>query len=84
MNDQLVLDIQLRSDLKFDNFLLGDNEQVLTNIKNIQKEHDCYFLWGVKGSGKTHLLNALCHDFQHRFPDTSLAYLPLGEDIEIR
>jgi len=45
MNDQLVLDIQLRSDLKFDNFLLGDNEQVLTNIKNIQKEHDCYFLW---------------------------------------
>lgn len=82
MKDQLLLDIQLRSDWRFDNFLTGDNSQLLETLKTIEPGYGCYFLWGSDACGKTHLLNALCHDFQFRYPSTSLLYLPLGGDID--
>lgn len=81
MNDQLILDIQLRSDWQFDNFILGENTQLLEHLKSIEESYAFYFVWGINGSGKTHLLNALCHDFQFRFPYVSLVYLPLGGEI---
>jgi DnaA family protein len=82
MNDQLTLDVQLRLDWNFDNFISGENIQIISALKKIKNESASYFIWGKKGSGKTHLLNALCHDFQSRFPEASLAYLPLGEDFD--
>lgn len=81
MNDQLLLDIQLRSDWKFDNFLAGENTQLLESLKSIEQGYSCYFLWGVEACGKTHLLNALCHDFQFHHPNAALLYLPLGGDV---
>jgi len=71
MNDQLTLDVQLRLDWNFDNFISGENIQIISSLKKIKNESASYFLWGKKGSGKTHLLNALCHDFQSRFPEAS-------------
>jgi DnaA family protein len=82
MNDQLTLDVQLRSDWNFDNFHIAENQQVVSYLQNINKQWTSIFIWGEQASGKTHLLNALCHDYQFKHPEVSLVYLPLAEDYD--
>lgn len=51
---QLSLDIKLREDATFENFV-GDAGMQL------QLPEAWTYLWGGKGSGRSHLLQALCH-----------------------
>ncbi|MBV1876695.1 MAG: DnaA regulatory inactivator Hda [Pseudomonadales bacterium] len=54
MNKQLALDLKLRDDATFSNYLGGAATKVL--------QADAWtYLWGKPGSGKTHLLQAICH-----------------------
>lgn len=75
MNQQLTLGISLRDDATFDNFFSGRNEQVIYNLIN---QEDAYvFLFGSAGTGKSHLLQAACHQVGQK--GLPVAYLPFAE-----
>lgn len=71
---QLPLHLGLRDDALFDNFFVGENAQVMAALKAL---HEQFILcYGETGSGRTHLLQAVCHHFEN---DKKIFYLPLSE-----
>ena len=76
MNQQLTLGIRLRDDATFDNFFSGENKQIIHNLKNQQEPY--VFLFGASGTGKSHLLQAACHEAGKK--GDSVVYLPLSEE----
>ncbi len=62
MIPQLPLGIGLRVDADFDSFYAGANRQVVAEIiACVRNSGERYlYLWGPKGSGKSHLLQAGC------------------------
>ena len=74
---QLPLDIQLRIDATFDNFIAGRNQALLTHLRQMAQAPAQQFLFwhGAQGSGCTHLAHALTASVsQHRL---RAVYLPL-------
>ena len=56
-----------RRDCRFDDFVSGPNEAVVRTLQQVADEPGSHiFLFGGQGSGKTHLLNALCHETRER------------------
>ena len=77
---QLSLGVSLRDDRTFKNFYSADgvNEQVICAIKRVAEgEKDNLIIWGRRGSGLTHLLQAACHNASNNA--ISIQYLPLRE-----
>ena len=76
MSQQLTLGLRLRDDATFDNYFAGQNNQV---VHSLQEQNEPYvFLFGTKGSGKSHLLQAACHEVgKNNLP---VVYLPLAEE----
>ena len=76
MSEQLTLGIYLRDDATFDNYFSGQNDAV---IYNLETQNEPYiFLFGDNGTGKSHLLQAACHEVgQEGLP---VVYLPLAEE----
>ncbi|MES0874492.1 DnaA regulatory inactivator Hda [Sinimarinibacterium thermocellulolyticum] len=74
---QLALAVQLRDTASFDSYFAGPNLDVVTALRELAQP---LALFGPKGSGRTHLLQAACRE--HRG-----AYLPLaaiaGENPEL-
>lgn len=63
MAEQLALSVRLRDDATFDNFFVGDNAltvEALTAALRGDGEQ-FFFIWGLTGTGRTHLLQACCH-----------------------
>ncbi|VAX11260.1 DnaA inactivator Hda (shorter homolog of DnaA) [hydrothermal vent metagenome] len=75
MSLQLPLGIQLRDSATFTNFQAAQNQQLLSALQDNQQT--CVFFWGKAGTGKSHLLQALCHAQAEE--DRRVAYLPLAE-----
>lgn len=75
MNQQLPLGIGLRDDATFDNFLQIGNEHVVAALRQVTDPS--VYLWGNEGTGKSHLLQAICHFAAAR--QQRAAFLPLGE-----
>ncbi|MCW9030637.1 MAG: DnaA regulatory inactivator Hda [Gammaproteobacteria bacterium] len=76
MKQQLTLGIRLRDDATFDNYFAGQNEQVVYNLK--LQDEPYVFLFGENGTGKSHLLQAACHQIgKNGLP---VVYLPLAEE----
>lgn len=77
MNHQLALpDIKLNEEATFSSFCWGENtllRKELTSMLDGLGESFVY-LWGNKGIGKSHLLQAACHALS---PHQSTLYLPL-------
>ena len=74
---QLPLEISLRDEANFDNFLAGRETGPLVDALQRQLEEsgeDIIFIYGPEGSGKSHLLQAACHGAGSR-----ALYLPLAE-----
>lgn len=56
-----------RRDCRFDDFIAGPNGAVVEALQHVPDEPgSSVFLFGETGSGKTHLLNALCHEMRER------------------
>lgn len=72
---QLPLGIGLRDSATFTNFHAGSNSEALQSLSRGQEAF--VYLWGPAGSGKTHLLQALCQ--QQGEAGHTVAYLPLAE-----
>lgn len=68
---QLPLRIGLMDGATFENFLPGDNGELLRLLQ--RGSEPVVFLWGEAGSGKSHLLQAACRLAR------GAAYLPLAE-----
>ncbi len=73
--NQLPLGIGFREGMTFDNFRFGSNQEALHTL--IGGGQQFIYLWGPKGSGKSHLLQALGH--QAAAEGRSSAYLPLAD-----
>jgi len=64
---QIPLQLMPRRDCRFDDFVAGPNVAVVEALKNVPDDPGAnIFLFGEQGSGKTHLLNALCHETRER------------------
>lgn len=73
---QIPLQLIPRQDCSFDNFVVGPNASVVDALKQMTAEAGTHvFLSGERGSGKSHLLNALCH--RVRAENGRAFYLPL-------
>jgi len=63
---QLALGLQWRDASAFENFLAARNREAVERTRAVAMTghvtpRDWLFLWGEPGSGKTHLLEAVCH-----------------------
>lgn len=60
---QLPFDFSVSENFSFSNFLVSEkNAELLELVKNFSSHNDVItFIWGNKGVGKSHLLQALCH-----------------------
>ncbi len=76
---QLILNFDLREVARFDNFIVDDNQTLINDLQN--KSQFCVFYYGTSGSGKTHLLHSLCH--QYSIESKSTTYIPLAEYTEL-
>lgn len=72
---QLPLGVQLRDSATFASFHSAHNRQLLAALKETQET--CVYFWGKTGTGKSHLLQALCHEKAGE--GWRVAYLPLAE-----
>lgn len=80
MPGQLPLHISLRDSATFANFLPADNAQVLLQLVEAAslKGEAFIYLWGAPGTGKTHLLQAVCHAMSRN--NATGVYLPLAHE----
>jgi len=79
MIQQLPLGIQLKAAARFSNFVAGPNDELLNQLQLAAKgKGEPFFLiWGSAGSGKSHLLQASCH--QAAGHGRTAAYLSLHD-----
>lgn len=79
---QLPLGIKLNDEATFSNFYTGPNAAVASAVKQLADPESanvesCIYLWGPPASGRSHLLQAACH--QMAAADGLAMYLPLDE-----
>lgn len=78
---QLPLGIKLRDEATFANFYAGPNAAVVAAVRALAAPGDTagsqVYLWGAPGSGRSHLLQAACHEAAAA--GLLAMYLPLQE-----
>jgi DnaA family protein len=72
---QLPLGVRLRAGAVFASFAPGQNAELLTALRSAAGP---VWLWGAHGTGKTHLLQALCVDV-----GDAAAYFPLDRSLAL-
>ncbi len=79
MSQQLPLPMRLRPASVFDTFCTGDNHQTVASLKALRTvgHSPVLLVHGPAGSGKTHLLQALCA--HHGAQGAAVAFLPLAD-----
>ncbi len=57
---QLLLDLSLNREPSLDNFVAGNNRELLARLRGLAdtRSFDTVYLWGPEGSGKSHLAAA--------------------------
>ncbi len=78
--DQIRLPLRLKDQASFENFLIGDNQEIIGLLKHAADSGDVQvvYLHGPRGAGKSHLLQACCRGHMQS-PDAP-AYVSLGLD----
>ncbi len=82
MSNQLALSLRLRDSARFSNFVVGSNQELVGQLQQLATvtTSDQVLCWGVAGTGKTHLLQAVCHQVSKQ--NHAAAYLALDEAAE--
>jgi DnaA family protein len=73
---QLALGVRLRADAVFESFWPGPNSEIVAALRTAGEMP--LWLWGASGSGKTHLLQAVCAAAGEAKPGAPAAYFPLA------
>jgi DnaA family protein len=83
MPTQLLLPVRLPDEASFANFLVcASNRAAVERLRGfLAAGRGSLFLHGPAGSGRTHLLQACCHDVEAR--GGTIVYLPLDELQEL-
>ena len=77
---QLPLDIEIKADATFSNFVTGgdDNAQLVSMLQQVAGgEPEFVYLYGEPGTGRTHLLQAFTQCYSECQPQALVAYIPL-------
>jgi DnaA-homolog protein len=76
---QIPLTFNKYEQIDFDLYIAGPNQQALQHLRNITNdaERKNVYLWGATGTGKSHLLQALCTSAARA--KMNIAYIPLSE-----
>lgn len=76
---QLPLPISLSPRATFTNFITGLNSEAVTCLQNLYESRSelQVLIWGSESRGKTHLLQALCHQLAEK--NKNAVYIPLKE-----
>lgn len=84
MIQQLPLGLKIKAAARFSNFVAGPNDELLDQLRlSANGSGEPFFLiWGSSGSGKSHLLQAACH--QAASQGRTAAYLSLQEYSNLR
>lgn len=79
---QLPLGIGLRDDASFANYFSGANREAVSAVRHsaCSEGEQMIYLWGAPGVGKSHLLQAACHEANAR--GEAVAYVPLAQADE--
>ena len=74
---QLLLEIRRQDIYTFETYIPGENQGVVESLINTSKGHSGgnIYLWGGQGTGKSHLLQAVCNSAA--LSERSCAYVPL-------
>jgi DnaA-homolog protein len=91
---QLLLDLGTPPPNTFDSFVEGGNHELLARLRRLRVDLEqaapdrTFYLWGEAGSGRSHLLQALCHDAppgQARFlgPQHALSAFAFEADVAL-
>jgi DnaA-homolog protein len=82
MHDQLTLGIRLRDEANFASFLIAENQEVVSSLRHLVmgSSTEYIYLWGGKGAGKSHLLQACCQLASNA--QLPAFYLSLGDPFE--
>ena len=88
---QLLLDVALKEELTLDNFWVSStddgNQQLYELLANLEtnslKKDEFHYInyWGAAGSGKTHLMQGVCQQWQQCGRNTM--YLPAAEILDL-
>jgi DnaA-homolog protein len=80
---QLLLDLKLEQLPTLDNFVAGDNTELIERLQGLAdgRSFDAIYLWGPPGSGKSHLLTATVTMAADRRPVSLLAGAEVGAEI---
>lgn len=80
---QLTLSLSSKDEATFDNFYGGQNEQIVSDLKNTAAGNGerIVYLCSTRGQGASHLLQACCHH-AHLNEQTSV-YLPLANLVSL-
>ena len=76
MKNQLPFSFQAPENAAFENYIAGENQQLLHSLEN--EKEQLVFIWGENGSGKTHLLQAIAGHYQNK--GLNALYIPLQLD----
>ena len=66
MPTQTVLPVDNARDVSLNNFFGAGNQALVVELAKLiagDRPKRVLYLWGKDGSGKSHLLNACCHEF---------------------
>ncbi|HLZ99086.1 MAG TPA: DnaA/Hda family protein, partial [Steroidobacteraceae bacterium] len=78
---QLALGVRLRADANFESFAPGLNGELIAALRGADSAP--LWLWGSEGSGKTHLLQAVCAAAASGTGTAAAAYFPLGQSLQL-
>ena len=81
-NSQLILNVRLRDAATFATYHQGPNAEAVSSLVALA-QRGCnhngaegqVYLWGAHATGKSHLLQALCHEFSRQ--EMNSVYIPL-------
>ncbi|MEM9622506.1 MAG: DnaA/Hda family protein [Pseudomonadota bacterium] len=59
--NQLTLAIDRPHQQRLDNFVVGDNAELLQALKQVNADFSAFWIFGATGSGRSHLLRGCCH-----------------------
>ena len=81
---QMQSEANLNLNLKFDNFVVGDNSKFAYNAafsvaNNPSKKFNPLFIYGSSGLGKTHLMQAIGHYIIFNKPNLKVRYIRMEE-----
>jgi len=81
---QMQSGANLNLNLKFDNFVVGDNSKFAYNAafsvaNNPSKKFNPLFIYGASGLGKTHLMQAIGHYIIFNKPELKVRYIRMEE-----